>query len=134
MKKLAVLAVASAAMLTGCSATPYQSMKGSGGYRETQINETTYEITGRVNGVTRSYAARQFAMLRASEIACKDGYRFFRILNEHNHYPARQSDFTTSVIKIQLSEYNLGSDYDAKIVMDDLAQSEKIRRSLSCTF
>ena len=134
MKKLAVLAIASAVVLTGCSATPYQSMKGSGGYRETRINETTYEITGRVNGVTRSYAARQFAMLRAADIACSNGYRFFRILDEHNHYPARQSDFTTSVLKIQLTDNNLGQDYDAKIIMDDLAQSKKVRDSLSCTF
>ena len=131
-----------AAVLAGCSGgTRYQAMTGDGGYSEVKLSDTMYEVRGRVNGSTATFIANNYAMLRASEIACLNGYRFFRVLDDSMDTVdnrIKKNRFKTSFMRVQLVKENSGTDYDAKAVMESNIKGFKspadIRERLSCTY
>ena len=64
--------------LAGC-ATEYAPSHGGDGYSETQLSETSFQITFRGNTKTTPERAYDFAMLRAAEIAISKGRQFFKV-------------------------------------------------------
>jgi hypothetical protein len=65
-------------LLAGC-ATEYAPSYGGDGYSETQLSETSFQITFRGNTKTTPERAYDFAMLRAAEITISKGRQFFKV-------------------------------------------------------
>ncbi len=63
-------------------ATPYQPIGPRGGYSETKIQKEIYDISFQGNSYTYPLRVRDFALLRAAEIATNADYRYFHILEE----------------------------------------------------
>jgi hypothetical protein len=78
--------------ISGC--TPYQPSGFLGGYSETQLSPDVFRINFRGNGYTSSERTGDFAMLRASELTIKEGFKYFALINETN--TSKTSTYTTS--------------------------------------
>ncbi len=120
MKRLAVLAIA--AVLAGCSPTPYKN-----GFGDSQLSDTTFKINSRVDGFSPRSRADDIAMLRASEIACIKGYEYFDITSEQMELVRK---LTYKFITIELKK-NQGQ-YNARMIMKNM--KEKLNTSTSCSF
>ncbi len=58
-------------------ATPYQEMGFMGGVEFNQLNKSIFEIRARGNKHTRSGVIKDYAMLKASELCLRNGFRTF---------------------------------------------------------
>lgn len=81
MKPLPLLALAVAALLAGC-ATPYQNDSLIGGASETQLSATQYRVRFRGNAHTTPERAADYCLLRCAEIALREGFPCFAIVDE----------------------------------------------------
>lgn len=81
-------------LMTGCS-TKYQSEGFKGGFSETQIDNDVFEVSFRGNGFTSTKDAEDFALLRCAEIAKKNGFSHFMIIDRKN--VTTRSTMTTPV-------------------------------------
>tara|TARA_R110001583_G_scaffold70105_1_gene198658 strand:+ start:96 stop:593 length:498 start_codon:yes stop_codon:yes gene_type:complete len=79
MKKLLTILLV-AIIMQGC-ATTYQSNGYTGGYSETQLDENVFKVSFRGNGFTRKDRTEDFTLLRSAELAIKNGYNYFVIIN-----------------------------------------------------
>lgn len=79
-------------LVIGC-ATSYQSTGFTGGYSETQLNDTVYEVSFRGNGYTSRQRASDFALLRSAQLALENGYGYFIILEDETS--TENSTYTT---------------------------------------
>ena len=70
-------------MLTAC-ATAYQPMGSTGGYEQTQLDESTFAIRFYGNGFTNRNTVTQYARLRAAEIGKQLGYQYVVFLGEED--------------------------------------------------
>lgn len=61
------------------SCTSYQSAGATGGFSETQLNATTYQVRFKGNGYTSKERTSQFLLRRAAELTLERGYRYFVI-------------------------------------------------------
>lgn len=52
----------------------------TGGYSETKLQDDVYEIFFRGNAYISGEEVRDYALLRASEVALENGYKFFAML------------------------------------------------------
>jgi hypothetical protein len=76
MKRLVV--VCCVASVLGCSsATGYRPLDAGGGYEDTRLQRNVFRVIFRANTVTPASRARDYALLRAAEIALQHGYRYF---------------------------------------------------------
>ena len=80
MKRLYPLAIA--ALLGGCVAEYQKGDFWGTGFYDTQLAENVFEVT--YQGESEAHRVRDFAMLRASEITLEHGFRYFKILAEHD--------------------------------------------------
>lgn len=71
------------AFISGC-ATSYKSAGFTGGYSDTKLQDDVYEISFKGNGYTGSDKTKDFALLRASEVALNNGYKYFLIFEGNN--------------------------------------------------
>lgn len=69
--------------MSGC-ATGYKSVRFTGGYSDTKLQDDVYEVSFKGNGYTGRDKAKDFALLRASEVALNNGYKYFVILEGEN--------------------------------------------------
>jgi hypothetical protein len=92
MKKL--LTLIALLLLVGC-ATPYQEMGYEGGFRSQHLSPDTFTVQFLGNGFTSQKQAAGFALLRASEITQKTGYRYFTILQDMNQTSVDYAQFST---------------------------------------
>ena len=81
MKPLPLLALAVAALIAGC-ATPYQNDGLIGGASETQLSATQYRVRFRGNAHTTPDRAADYCLLRCAEIALREGFPCFAIVDE----------------------------------------------------
>ena len=81
MKPLPLLALAVAALFAGC-ATPYQNDSLIGGASETQLSATHYRVRFRGNAHTTPDRAADYCLLRCAEIALREGFPCFAIVDE----------------------------------------------------
>lgn len=108
MKKIVVLALA--AVLAGCSATPYNK-----GFGDSQLSPTRFRINTLVNGFSARDRAEDIAMLRASEIACLKQYRFFDVVEKNG---LADGNLTRTFMTIELKSDQ--GEYDAAFIMDSM--------------
>lgn len=80
------------ALLSGC-ATTYQPSSFSGGFSETRLGEDTFQVSFRGNGYTRPERASDFCLLRSSELALQNGFRYFIIVDSEKS--SQLSTYTT---------------------------------------
>jgi hypothetical protein len=73
-----VIAIGLASIIA--SATPYQRMGFSGGYKDQCLDEDIYLITVRVNAYTDEATAYEYFHRRASEIVKENGYKRYEVL------------------------------------------------------
>ena len=128
MKNIIILSLATA--LSGCSIlhpiTPYQPMKSIGGYDDVQLDETTWRVRAKVNNNSNISRADDIALLRASEIACQNGYRGFEIINQAY---GRGYSVKDTTITVQMKSFG---GVNAPTVMKQL--SEKLDTKTGCEF
>lgn len=66
------------AMLSAC--TTYHASGMTGGFSETQLNATTYQIRFQGNGFTAARRVDDYLLRRAAELSLEHGYRHFLIV------------------------------------------------------
>lgn len=70
-----------ASLLMGGCATGYQPTSLSGGYSETQLSETAFQVSFSGNAYTPSERASDFALLRCADIALERGFPLFVLVD-----------------------------------------------------
>ncbi len=120
MRYIAVLL--SALALAGCSATAYKD-----GYGDSQLSPTVFKINSIANGFSDIGREDDIAMLRAAEIACIKGYRYFDVLNEER-WQERKMSYKYMTIQLK-GGYG---QYDAKVIMQSL--KEYLQTDIECRF
>ncbi|WP_426011980.1 CC0125/CC1285 family lipoprotein [Caulobacter sp. DWR2-3-1b2] len=82
MKRLIALAF-SAAVLTGCASSPTlygpQTAPQAAGYSEYRLEAGRYRVTFKGNPGAPVNQVSDYALLRAAELALRDGYDWFRV-------------------------------------------------------
>ena len=73
--------VAFGALIAGGCATPYQRTGiVAGGFRDMQLAPDVFRVSFLGNALSSPERVRDFAILRASEVTLKHGYRYFGIM------------------------------------------------------
>jgi nitrogen regulatory protein PII-like uncharacterized protein len=85
MKSVLILVVVIAFHVSGC--TSYQSSGATGGFSETQLSPTMYQVRFVGNGYTSEARATEFFLRRCAELALENGYRYFNINDERGTSP-----------------------------------------------
>jgi hypothetical protein len=83
---LSLIAVAVTIVVAGClTPTHYQPTKeGEGGFWDRQVGWNQFEVIFAANGATTQQQAADFAVLRASDIGIRRGYRYMVVDNVNN--------------------------------------------------
>jgi hypothetical protein len=76
-----VLAVSIAAIVLSACATSYQPQSFSGGFTETQLDKNVFRVSFKGNGYTSRERAEDFALLRSAELALRNGFTHFVIVD-----------------------------------------------------
>ena len=79
-------------LLSGC-ATTYQPQGFSGGFTETQLDTNVFRVSFRGNGYTSAERAEEMALLRSAEVAMKNGFTHFAVVDAASR--SRHSTVTT---------------------------------------
>lgn len=94
MKKTTLLLL-TALLLSGC-ATNYQKKGFWGdGFSETRLNENVFQVSFKGNSSTDKERVQDFALLRSAELALKNGYKYFVIVESKDS--DTYSTFTTPI-------------------------------------
>lgn len=72
-------------LVAGC--TSYQPRGVTGGFSETQMSPTLYQVRFVGNGYTSEERATEFFLRRCAEIALENGFRYFVITDERGTTP-----------------------------------------------
>jgi len=80
--KLRVIGLMAVLAISGC--TTYQEQGFTGGFTDTQLDDNVWEVTFNGNGYTSAQRVRDFALLRASEIALTNGYSYFAVADDRD--------------------------------------------------
>jgi hypothetical protein len=67
-------------LMSGC-ATGYGPAGIKGGYSDNKLQDDVYQVSFKGNAYTGSEKAKDYALLRASEIALKNDYKYFIVLD-----------------------------------------------------
>lgn len=94
MKVFALITATLVAVLLSSCATSYQPTGFTGGFSETQLAPDVFRIAFEGNGYTSTQRAQDFSMLRASELALKNGFTHLAVVDERSSTAAHS--FTTS--------------------------------------
>lgn len=104
--------------LSGCFETPYKRLgtvgffQGGGGYSETQLDTNVFEVIFVGNSETPRSRANNFVLLRSAELAIKNGYKYFVVMDNQQY----------SAISLNRNLQGLGTDVvqsprNSKIIM-----------------
>ena len=80
--KMKILGLVALLAISGC--TSYQEQGLTGGFTDTQLDDNVWEVTFNGNGYTSADRVRDFALLRASEIALTNGYAYFAVADDRD--------------------------------------------------
>jgi hypothetical protein len=89
-------------------ATTYQKSGFTGGYSETQLDVNLFKVSFIGNGYTGRERVTDFTLLRSAELALKNGYQYFAIIDSNN-YTSRSSRTTP------ISFHTTGSAYGGTV-------------------
>jgi uncharacterized protein YceK len=99
-----ILIVFVSIFIQGC-ATTYQKSGFSGGYSETQLDTNIFKVSFRRNSYTGGERVADFTLLRSAELALKNGYQYFAIIDS-NSYTSRSSYMSSSTTLFQFEHLN----------------------------
>ena len=88
--------------------TLYQPQSFKGGYSSTQLDPKIYRVVFNGNGFTNRIYAQDMALLRCSEIALENGYKYFIIIEGSNTV----SQSTTNQPTRSRSDFKISESYD----------------------
>ena len=103
--RVALAALTIAAALAGC-ATSYQKQGLSGGFTETQLDKAVFRVSFKGNGFTSPERAADFTLLRSAELALKNGFTHFVIVDGHSNV-----DYAAYVTPIQSTTFGSATAY-----------------------
>lgn len=101
MKPLIALSVA-AVLLSACATTSptlyaAQNAPGGAGYSEYRLEGGRYRVTFQGGPGAPEAQVADYALLRAAELALRDGYDWFRVADRSMRYPAQSRGSTLSI-------------------------------------
>ncbi len=132
MKKIAVLA--GVLMLGGCvSSTQYTPESKRGGYSDVQISPDVYEVRAVVNHKTEPQIARDYALIRTAELACKNGYSSFELLDEsftNSTGKRAYQHLGISMLRVKMHKPSDDKYYDPKTIL--LQMNSRYDLSIDC--
>ena len=125
-------------LITGC-ATGYHSSGVTGGYQDTKIQDGMYRISFQGNAAASEQRSADFAMLRASEVALRDGFPYFVILEGKTSSSSRiySVEPTGAVGTVSEPSSNMviqcykEKPSDGRVVYDAVQVKENIKRQYS---
>jgi hypothetical protein len=74
-------------ILAAVSCTSYQPTGATGGFSETRLSDTLFQVRFTGNGYTSDDRVTEFFLRRCAEIALENRYRFFRVTDERGTTP-----------------------------------------------
>ena len=77
-------AVFSLALLISGACTSYQPAGWSGGFSETRLSATSFQVHFRGNSYTSAARVEKFMLRRGAELALENGFRYFTIDDPQN--------------------------------------------------
>jgi hypothetical protein len=81
VKFLRIVFMSLAALGLSACATSYQPLGLSGGFSETQLDKHVFRVSFNRNGYTSLSRAEDFTLLRSAELALKNGFSHFVIID-----------------------------------------------------
>ena len=128
-------------LLTGCmTPTEYRPMYSQGGYDDTRLNQTTYNVVATVNDYTYDKIAMDYALTRAAELACENRYRYFQVEDrafDSTQSMSRLDRRKTVYMRIKMLEYpdRDGNYYDAESILKKYWGTYKtIQDAVTCRY
>ncbi|HET9474903.1 MAG TPA: hypothetical protein VFO82_13480 [Steroidobacteraceae bacterium] len=85
MKNKLLVMIAMAAALAGCSATKYQPMAFTGGYKDVHIRDNVYYVSFAGNSWIDTGTVVQYFHRRAKELCTEKGFGNYRVLTEKDN-------------------------------------------------
>ncbi|HZR09674.1 MAG TPA: hypothetical protein VFA79_13925 [Myxococcales bacterium] len=78
-----IVLAGSVLLATACAAsTPYQPLSYKGGFSDTQLEKSVFEVRFAGNETTTPARATDLALLRSAEVALEHGYNYFIIAEQ----------------------------------------------------
>lgn len=109
-------------VISSC-ATPYQRKSFTGGYSDFKIQDSIYRVSFVGNGFSDIEKASNFALLRSAEIALKNGFDYFIIIESNHDYKdfsivTPSTSHTSGKINLSTPSYgsNISGDYSSNTV------------------
>lgn len=84
MKRGAMVLMLAGAVAGCANYTKYQPEGLTGGYTDTQLDRNIFRVTFKGNGFTSPERAQDLALLRSAEIALKNGFNYFTVIDENS--------------------------------------------------
>lgn len=108
-------------LLIAAGCTTYHAAGLSGGFSETQLSPTTYEVRFQGNGYTSAARVQEFLLRRAAELTLEHGYRYFAISDQRGQAPTWGATFhnNSGTVRFLSSAAELPVAADAVIVIKD---------------
>jgi hypothetical protein len=90
--RTACICILACLVMCGC-ATSYKAKGFTGGYSETRLSENVFKVSFKGNGYTSMERATDYCLLRCAELAVRNGYKFFAVVDESQH--SKKGSYTT---------------------------------------
>ncbi len=103
--------------LAAC-ATAYQPQGLSGGFSETQLDRNVFRVSFKGNGYTSPERAEDLALLRSAELALKNGFTHFAIVDGRS-----RTDYSALTTPIQSTTTGTVNTYGNTAYLDTRTQS-----------
>jgi len=86
--------------LVGC-AVPYRPETGSGGFKETKLNENTFEVSFEGNHYNTLDEVRTYLTYRCAELTLEQGLTHFLIIEDLSYEDTQEKEFMDSDMTIE---------------------------------
>ncbi len=108
-------------LLLAGACTTYHAAGLSGGFSETQLSPTTYEVRFQGNGYTSAARVEEFLLRRAAELTLEHGYRYFAISDQRGQAPTWGATFhnNAGTVRFLSSKSEISIAADALTVIKD---------------
>lgn len=115
-----------AIILASVGCTSYQPAGLTGGFSDTRLSDTTYQVRFRGNGWTSPTRVQTLVLRRAAELALERGFRYF-VIADHQTLDRRDlvAQYSERGVTVRLVESATPDAADAVVVIaetDDLAK------------
>ncbi|HWW60405.1 MAG TPA: hypothetical protein VN181_03465 [Thermoanaerobaculia bacterium] len=112
-----------AVLAVSCVSTGYHSMSHTGGFSETPLSETSYQVRFQGNSFTSSEAADAMLLRRAAELTLERGYRYFVLSDQHS---TARGDEPSVVATIRFASTADSPTIDAATVLSNVSRASEL--------